>query len=103
MAPPTAPPRTIPAGSNLAPLIALSRPILPRNNMALPTATPTSPPIVAPPTVAQSTIPSNENSITCIVPYCEPRQNDRPGRYSNLKGGPDLATTKLRYLLVSHQ
>ena len=65
--------------------------------MALPTATPTSPPIVAPPTVAQSTIPSNENSLRCLLPYCEPGQNDPPGRYSNLKGRPDLATTKLRY------
>ena len=64
--------------------------------MALPTATATSPPIVAAPTVAQSYIPSNENCIRYIVPYCEPGQNDPPGR-SNLKGGPDLATTKQRY------
>ena len=50
-------------------------------SMTLPTATPTSPPIVAPPTVAQSTIPSNEYSLRCILPYCEPGRNDHPGRY----------------------
>ena len=64
------------------------------NNMALPTATPTSPPIVAPPTVAQSTIPSNENSLRCLLPYCELGQNDPPGRYSKLKGGPDYSNNK---------
>ena len=49
------------------------------------------------PSIVQSTIARYENFLRCIVPYCEPGQNDPPSRYSNLKGGPDLATTKLRY------
>ena len=45
--------------------------------MALPTAPPrTTPPTpnMAPPIAAQSTIASFENSLRCIVPYCEPGQ-----------------------------
>ena len=68
--------------------------------MTLPTAPPTATPPrpnVAPPTIAQITIARYENSLRYIVPYCEQGGNEPPGRYSNLKGGPDLATTKLRY------
>ena len=79
----TAAPRAAPPRPNMVLPTVAPRVAPPRPNMALPTAVP-------------STIAKNENSLRCIVPYCDSGENEPPGRYSKLKGGPDLATAKLR-------